>query len=745
MKLIIVESPAKAKTLTKYLKGFKVIASMGHIRDLPADDFGVDVDNDFAPTYQVIEGKEKTVKMIQKEAAAAEEIYLGSDPDREGEAIAYHVASFLQEGKPVHRVLFHEITKNGVLKAIDERTALNENLYNAQQARRILDRIVGYRLSPFLWKSVKKGLSAGRVQSVALKFLVDRERDIRSFVPEEYWTIKSLFEKAGGLSVDMLLDKTDGQKAKISNEAEALEIERRIRAATGWLVETVEQKRKKENPLPPFNTSSLQQEASRLYHYTADRIMRIAQGLYEGKEIGEEGPVGLITYMRTDSFRISPEVNAKLRSYVVAEFGENYLAGYTRTYENKKGKIQDAHEAIRPTDVNYTPDKVKQFLTKEELNVYTLIWRRFVATQMKEAEFDQTVVQISDTAHTLSFKKSGSVMVFDGFRKMWDRTGNGRDEQLPAFIQGETLVLNEVTKEQNFTKPPARYTEGSLVKELEEKGIGRPSTYAAIINHIIARKYIERLKEPKGALGATDLGGLVSDTLQQFFPKIINVNFTADMEEKLDLIEAGEAQWIAVLKEFYATFELNRSESLETLKESGKKRIYAEENCPKCGARLIVRFSKKGNHPFLSCEKYPECTFSGDMVKEGEKIHLREGGREEPQILDEKCPNCGAPLAVKQGRFGPFKACSNYPKCKTIVREAEVFGPCPKEGCGGTIEKRRSKKGKVFFGCSNYPKCDFVSWYPPIAGLICVKCGAAYMVEKKSGIACGICGEKVKS
>ncbi len=744
MKLIIVESPAKAKTLTKYLKGFKVLASMGHVRDLPEDDFGVDIENDFAPTYQTIEGKEKTVKMIQKEAAAAEEIYLGSDPDREGEAIAYHVASFLKADKPIHRVLFHEITKSGVLKAIDEKTALNEDLYNAQQARRILDRIVGYRLSPFLWKSVKKGLSAGRVQSVALKFLVDREREIQIFIPEEYWTVKASFSKEGGVTVEAGLDKVDGQKPKLSNGADAEALEKRIRAAGGWKVESVEQKRRKENPLPPFNTSSLQQEASRLYHFTADRIMRIAQSLYEGKEIGDEGPVGLITYMRTDSFRISPEVNAKLRSFVAQEFGENYLAGYTRTYENKKGKIQDAHEAIRPTDVSMTPEKVKKYLSKEEQTIYALIWKRFIATQMKEAEFDQTTVQMTDGAGAISFKKSGSVMVFDGYRKAWDRASNGRDELLPSFVQGETVAFADLTKEQNFTKPPSRYTEGSLVKELEEKGIGRPSTYAAIINHIIARKYTERLKEPKGTLGATDLGTLVSDTLQQFFPKIINVNFTADMEEKLDLIEAGEAQWVKVLKEFYGTFEQNRTESLETLKESGKKRIYAEENCPKCKARLIVRFSKKGNHPFLSCEKYPDCTFSGDMVKEGDKIHLREGGREEPQILDEKCPNCGAPIAVKQGRFGPFKACSNYPKCKTIIREAETFGPCPKEGCDGRVEKRRSKKGKVFYGCSNYPKCDFVSWYPPIADQKCAKCGAAYMVEKKSGIACGICGEKVK-
>ncbi len=743
MKLLIVESPAKAKTLTKYLKGFKVLASMGHIRDLPENDFGVDIEHDFTPTYVTIKGKEKIIKAIQKEANAAEEIYLGSDPDREGEAIAYHAAHFI-EGKPIHRVLFNEITKSGVLKAIEERTTINENLVNAQQARRILDRIVGYRLSPFLWRSVKKGLSAGRVQSVALKFIVDREREIAAFVPKEYWTVKASFAKQDGVRLETTLDRVDGGKPEIGSSAEADALEARLRDATGWRIVSVEQKRKKENPLPPFNTSTLQQEASRVYHLSADRTMRIAQALYEGKELGEEGPVGLITYMRTDSFRIAPEANAALRGFIAKQYGESYLAGYTRTYENKKGKVQDAHEAIRPTDVALTPDRVKPYLSKEELNLYTLIWKRFVATQMKEAEFDQTVITIADAQGVFAFKKSGQVMVFDGYRKAWDRASNGRDEPLPACVEQEPLTLENIAKEQNFTKPPSRYTEGSLVKELEEKGIGRPSTYASIINHIIERKYVERMKEPKGTLGATELGMLVNDTLQQFFPEIINVQFTADMEERLDAVEAGVAQWLAVLKDFYAAFEKTHAAGIQNLKEGGKKRVYAEEPCPVCGARLVMRFSKKGNRPFLSCEKYPDCTFSGDLVKDGETVHLSSEKREAPQPLDEKCPTCGAPLVMRTGRFGPFKACSNYPKCKTIVRENESFGPCPVKGCGGTIEKRRSKKGKVFYGCTNYPKCEFVSWYPPLSGRVCPKCGAAYLVEKKSGIACGVCGEKVK-
>jgi len=743
MKLLVVESPAKAKTLTKYLKGFKVLASMGHVRDLPENDFGVDIEHDFAPTYVTIKGKEKIVRTIQKEARDAEEIYLGSDPDREGEAIAYHIASFLAE-KNVHRVLFHEITKNGVLKAIQEKTSINEHLVNAQQARRILDRIVGYRLSPFLWRSVKKGLSAGRVQSVALKFVVDREREIATFVPEEYWTIKAIFAKKDGSTIESSLEKVDGQKPKIGSEAEADTIETRIKTAGGWCVISVEQKRRKENPLPPFNTSALQQEASRVYHMSADRTMRIAQALYEGKELGEEGTTGLITYMRTDSFRIAPEANAALRRFIAQTYGESYLADYIRTYENKKGKVQDAHEAIRPTDVTLTPERVKPYLSKEELNIYTLIWKRFVATQMKEAEFNQTTILFGDTKESFVFRRSGQVMLFDGYRKVWDRAGNGRDEPLPFFTEHEEISLECVSKEQNFTKPPARYTEGSLVKELEEKGIGRPSTYAAIINHIIERKYVERLKEPKGALGATDLGMLINDTLQQFFPDIINVKFTANMEEKLDAIEAGEEQWLTVLRDFYAAFERTLAEGVKVIKEKGRKRVYAEEKCPNCGARLVMRFSKKGNRPFLSCEKYPDCTFSGDIVKEGETIHLSQETRTAPQVLDEKCPTCNALLVMRTGRFGPFKACSNYPKCKTIVRENESFGPCPVKGCGGTIEKRRSKKGKVFYGCTNYPTCQFVSWYPPIPGRTCPACRAAYLVEKKSGVSCAICGEKVK-
>ncbi|HQO92146.1 MAG TPA: type I DNA topoisomerase, partial [bacterium] len=433
MKLLIVESPTKAKTLTKYLKGFKVVASMGHIIDLPSKRLGVDIENNFKPRYEVIPGKEKIIAMLKKEASEAEEIYIGSDPDREGEAIAFHIAS-LFEGREVRRVLFHEITKTGVLKAIDVFSKLNDNLYNSQQARRILDRIVGYKLSPFLWRSIKKGLSAGRVQSVALQMVAEREKEIKAFVPEEYWNFKADFKVNAG-KFDALLDKIKGEKVNVANGVKAEEIKKEIMSAGAFSVTSVEKKEKKESPLPPLNTSNLQQEASRLYNYTAEQIMRIAQSLYEGKDLGEEGVTGLITYMRTDSFRISEEANTALRNYISDSIGKNYLSPKTRIFANKKGKTQDAHEAIRPTSVVLTPDKVASKLTKDELNIYTLIWRRFVATQMQDAIYETTVITVEDSNRKFLFKKTGSVIQFEGYRKIYKK--NGREDLTPEVLQGE--------------------------------------------------------------------------------------------------------------------------------------------------------------------------------------------------------------------------------------------------------------------------------------------------------------------
>jgi DNA topoisomerase I len=739
MKLLIVESPTKAKTLSRYLKGFKVIASMGHIIDLPPKRLGVEIENDFKPKYEVIQGKQKIIDQLKKEAANAKEIYIGSDPDREGEAIAYHIAS-LFEGREIKRVLFNEITKMGVLKALNESVTLNENLYNSQQARRILDRLVGYKMSPFLWRSVKKGLSAGRVQSVALKMIVELEKEIRAFNPVEYWTVKGFF-KTDEHNIDTNLEKIKGKKIDIKTEKEASETEKRITKASGFHISSVDKKKKKESPLPPLNTSNLQQEASRKHGYTAEKIMRIAQSLYEGKDVGEDGTTGLITYMRTDSFRISQEANDSLREYVTKRFGKDYLSPKCRVYANKKGKIQDAHEAIRPTNVHLSPDVVSKHLTKDELNIYTLIWNRFVATQMKEAIYDSTVITVTDEKKEFEFRKTGSVLVFEGYRVVHKR--NSKDEILPALAKDSKADLEKVEATQHFTKPSPRFSEGSLIKELEDKGVGRPSTYATIIKQIIVRNYIERMKEPKGALKPTELGELVSNTLHTFFPKIIDVGFTAQMEEDLDIIELGEKVWTDVIKTFYNKFSKVLDSSIEKIKSEGKQKLYAEEPCPKCGKRLVLRWSKKGNQPFLSCEAYPECDFSGGFENIDEKIHLKENDAPEAEFLDEKCPNCSSPLVIKDGRYGKFKACSAYPKCKTIVKEEVKVGKCPKEGCDGEIGQRRSKRGKVFFGCSNYPKCDFISWYPPIDGEKCEKCGSEYIVEKKrSGKVCQICGHK---
>lgn len=741
MKLLIVESPTKAKTLTKYLKGFKVVASMGHIIDLPAKRLGVEIDNDFKPKYEVIPGKEKIIAMLKKEAADASEIYIGSDPDREGEAIAFHIAS-LFEGREVRRVLFHEITKTGVLKALEVFSELNENLYNSQQARRVLDRIVGYKLSPFLWRSIKKGLSAGRVQSVALQMVAEREKEIKAFVPEEYWNFKADF-KVNANKIDALLEKISGKKLNVSDGKRAQEVKDEIESLKSFSVTAVDKKEKKETPPPPLNTSNLQQEASKSYNYTAEQIMRIAQSLYEGKDLGEEGVTGLITYMRTDSFRISEEANDKLRNYVSDMIGKDYLCPKTRVYANKKGKTQDAHEAIRPTNVFLTPEKVASKLTKDELNIYTLIWRRFVATQMKEAVYETTVISIEDSAGKFLFKKTGSVVKFEGYRKIYKR--NGKDDTLPAVLQGEQAALQSLNAEQHFTKPTPRFTEGGLVKELEEQGVGRPSTYATVIKQIVQRNYIERMKEPRGALMATELGILVSDTLMSFFPEIINIGFTAGMESELDTVEAGDRNWLDVISKFYGTFSKVLDASITKVKQEGKQRIYAEESCPKCGKKLVVRWSKKGNQPFLSCETFPDCDFAGSMEKQGDKVHLKATELVEQKFLDEKCPNCGSPLVMKNGKYGEFKACSAYPKCKTIIREDKFIADCPKEGCDGKVAPKRSKKGKAFFGCTKYPKCDFVSWYAPVEGMKCEKCGFAYVVEKKrSGKVCLSCGHKQK-
>lgn len=745
MKLLIVESPTKAKTISKYLKGFHVVASVGHIIDLPKSKLSIDLENDFTPEYKVIKGKEKVIEKIKKEVATATEIYIGSDPDREGEAIAWHVASLMKDKEP-RRVLFHEITKKGIIAAIENYTQIDEKLFHSQQARRILDRIVGYKLSPFLWFSIKKGLSAGRVQSVALKIVVDREKEIAAFKPDEYWTAKADF-KNKGITLNANLEKINGKKIDIKNEATAKKIKAEIENSLEYRVVSVEKKQKKESPLPPFTTSLLQQEAAKKYHFPTDKTMKVAQSLYEGKNVGEDAPVGLITYMRTDSFRISDEANKELRDFIKSNYSKEYISSSIRRFKNKKKNTQDAHEAVRPTNVNLTPERIKSYLTTDEYKLYSSIWSRFVATQMKEALFNKTAIDISDENNKFIFRKTGSVLVFDGFRKVY--TSKTTDELLPEIEENTVMQIENVLTQQHFTKAPTRFNDGSLVKELEEKGIGRPSTYASIVKNITLRKYIERLTEPKGAFGATELGMLVSDTLQKHFSNIINIEFTAKMEEDLDLIAEGKLEWLELMKTFYTPFTEKLEESFSNVREKGRDELFAEEACPKCGSRLKVKFSKKTNNSFLGCENWPKCKFAGQIEKIDGVIHLKKMDENDiaqkiNEELDEKCSKCGRPMVLKSGRYGLFKACSGYPECKNIESLEPPVAPCPIDGCDGKVTVKRTKRGKPFYGCSNYPKCEFVSWYKPIENEVCPHCGKSYVIQKKTGKFCEVCKQKIE-
>ncbi|MFO7734869.1 MAG: type I DNA topoisomerase [bacterium] len=744
MKLLIVESPAKARTLKGYLKGFDVEASMGHVKDLPRKTMGVDIDNGFEPEYVIIPGKKKTINQLKSKAKKAEVVYIGADPDREGEAIAQHIASELK-GVDVRRVLFNEITKRGVLEALENDTEINEQLYNSQQARRILDRLVGYKLSPFLWKAVKKGLSAGRVQSVALKIVVDREKKIRAFKAEEYWRISAEFSD-NKEKMDAELTKVEGKKAKIENEKQATSIKKEIEEIsaddmTGFSVTDVKKRKTRENPKPPFNTSLLQQAGAGRFSYNTRKIMRIAQSLYEGKKIGSRGVTGLITYMRTDSFRVSEDALKNARSFISKKYGKPYLPGKPKFYRNKKGKTQDAHEAIRPTDVELTPETVKPYLSREEFNIYNLIWRRFVSSQMTSAVFDKTSLHISDAGGKYLFVRSGKTLDFDGFLRVY--ASKTKDDLIPRFEKDTKMSVISVNPTQHFTKPPARYTEGTLVKALEEKGIGRPSTYAAIINQIISRKYIVYVEKRK--LAATELGEVVNQVLQKYFRNIINVKFTAEMEEKLDNIAEGDINWKKVLESFYEGFDDRIDKSLADVKKEGKVKIYAEDKCPECGEKLIIRWSRE-NEAFLSCDAFPECRFTAPVEKRDDgKYYIDKNAVKKDKKTGEKCPECGSELIIKNGRYGEFTACSAFPKCRYIKREEKVICDCPEKDCDGKVVELKTRRRKLFYGCNRYPKCKFKSWSKPVEGEKCEKCGAEYIVENKhSGKHCAVCGEKVK-
>lgn len=723
--LLIVESPAKVQTLKKIVgKDFIIKASVGHLKDLPKKKLGVDVDNDFAPSYITIRGKGKILEDLKRAARQADSIYLAPDPDREGEAIAYHIeveVAKCSKGK-IYRVSFNEITKKAVNDAISHPTELNINRVNAQQARRILDRLVGYKISPLLWKKVQRGLSAGRVQSVALRIVCDREKEIQAFKPEEYWSVTAQLEGRVLPAFEAKLVKVDGDKAEIHNQDEADGILAKVKGGE-FTLKSVVRKARKRNPAPPFITSTLQQEASRKLGFSPKKTMMLAQRLYEGVSLGDKGTVGLITYMRTDSTRLSDEALTQVQDYIQSQYGAEYLPASPNVYKSKKS-AQEAHEAIRITDVTLDPQSVKPFVEKDLFRLYDLIWSRFVACQMVPAILDTTQFDIE--CGSCLFRANGSVLKFPGFMKAYvesreegsDKAAGASDRLLPPLDKGEILKLLQITPDQHFTQPPPRYSEAALVKTLEEKGVGRPSTYAPIISVIKDREYV---KNEEKKLVPTELGVLVTDLLVENFPDILTTEFTANMETKLDLVEEGKTEWVDTLKEFYVPFEKDLLEADKKMRNVKAEVEETDEICPKCSKPMIIKRGRFGK--FMACSGYPDCKTTRQLSKES--------GDGQPAVTEEvdgKCDQCGSPLVVKMGRFGKFIACSTYPDCK-FTKPVSLGVDCPESGCDGYISQRRSKKGRTFYGCSKYPDCKFTSWDKPV-GESCPECGAPYLVEK---------------
>ncbi len=721
--LFIVESPAKAKTIKKFLgKSYEVKASFGHIKDLPERELGVDVENNFSPKYVVIKGKEKTLRELKRAAKERKRIYLALDPDREGEAIAWHVSQELNiPGTDLYRVRFNEITRRAIKEAVENPEQIDMKLVNAQQARRILDRLVGYKVSPFLWQTIYRGLSAGRVQSVALRLICEREKEIEEFKPQEYWSIIALLLSKEGSPFKAKLHKIESKDFKIPNKARADEILADLQGRD-FTVAKVTISEKKRNPYPPFITSTLQQEASKRLYFSTKKTMLLAQGLYEGVDLGEEGRTGLITYMRTDSTRISQEALGEVRSWIKKRFGGDYLPPQPRIYKSRKS-AQEAHECIRPTSLSWEPDMVKEYLSPDQFKLYSLIWNRFLASQMNPAIYLSTIADIE--AGPYLFRATGWVLKFPGFLKVYPLPEE-EAVSLPPLTEGEVLRLKELIPQQHFTKPPPRYTEASLVKELEEKGIGRPSTYAQIITTILTRGYVE-LQERK--FHPTELGKTVNDILIKNFPSLFDVGFTAQMEENLDRIERGKDGWVEVLQDFYGPFERMVQEA-EGRKTELKKGLTEETDisCEKCGRKMVIKWGRNGR--FLACSGYPECTNTKPLPEDE---------------TEERCELCGAKMVVKSGRYGKFLACSNYPQCK-FTKPLSTGVRCPQPGCDGYLVARRSKKGRTFYGCSRYPKCNFAIWDKPVAQS-CPHCGAPYLVEKrrKGGLYlwCPSCGKEV--
>ena len=818
--LVIVESPAKAKTIGKYLgKDFEVLASVGHIMDLPKNDIGVELEKrTFEPTLIVTPGKEKVVGQLKKAAAKADQIFLAPDPDREGEAIAYHLALQLgtsaKEKKKIHRVTFNEITKKAVQDAFQHARAVDQNLVDAQQTRRVLDRLVGYQISPLLWDKVRRGLSAGRVQTVAVRLIVEREREIGAFKPVEYWTLDAFLhpEKQADGSFKARFVGVDGEPVRVANGQDKDRKDQFISSAlpdkksmdavlaglqdAKWSVVSVEARQQQRRPLAPFITSQLQRDAASKLGFNVRRTMGVAQRLYEGVEIGSEGPVGLITYMRTDSPRVSPEAIAGAREWIGKTLGQHYLPATPNSYKGKKD-AQDAHEAIRPSDASRTPESIAKYLTDEQLKLYRLIWQRFVASQMTPALFDVTTAKIaavsSKAGKTYDFRASGSVLRFDGFLKVYelleDKNGNGDEDEsknkLPSLDEVTALILERLSDEQHFTSPPPRYNEASLVKVLEERGIGRPSTYASIITTIQDREYVTKISS---RFYPTEIGMVVCDLLVESFPYIFDTQYTARLEEELDDIEEGKEKWTVLLNGFYDHFEDELKHAGAKMRDIKRMEKKTDEKCDLCGSPLLLKWGKFGS--FYACSAYNKkdpssCTFTKENTANkpdlntpeaqdaaeqdeycencGKVMVLRRGPfgmfmscpdynadppcktfrklsqkqqqkQSAPQPTGEDCPQCGKPLVLRQGAYGEFVSCSGYPKCKYVKQNIIEGMKCPK--CGtGDIAERKAKRGNVFWGCTNYPKCDFTSNYKPVAEK-CPECGSAYLLEKtlKSGV-----------
>ncbi len=766
--LLIVESPTKVKTLKKYLGNeYNVAATSGHIKDLPQKELGIDIENNFKAEYLNIKGKSKIIQDLKSAAGATETIYLAPDPDREGEAIAFHTAEILKrKGRKFYRVLIHELTKKGITEALSHPTDLNIDKYEAQQTRRTLDRLVGYQISPLLWRRVQGSLSAGRVQSVAVKIICDREREIRAFVPEEYWTIAAyLLAKTSPPAFCAYLVRHKGKKISISNETKAYQIIKELKSSE-FIVDKIAIKTLTKQPLPPFITSKLQQDAINRLKFSAKKTMSVAQQLYEGIEIGTGGPEGLITYMRTDSTRISSEAATEALTLIEEKFGVEYTMEKPRFFKNKN-KAQDAHEAIRPTSVFNTPGKVQPYLTPDQFKLYDLIWKRFVASQMAPAVIDQKNVSIAAGEYT--FNVGGNSVKFQGFMALYSDTDDKPDENngdippesreksaekernvIPELEEGMKLDTKNITPTQHFTKPPPRFSEASLVKELEENGIGRPSTYATILSTIRDKGYVDLVKK---YFIPNELGFIVNDLLVTSFPEILDAAFTAQMENNLDNIENGTRKPLEVLNDFYAPFKERLASALENMLNVKGVGIPTDLKCPLCNKQLNIKIGKNGH--FIACTGYPQCSFSSNYTRDEKGTILISDSVAASDLTPVKnCDKCGKPMVKKEGRYGEFLACTGYPECKNTesvymvepVKSTDI--QCPVKGCTGMIVSKKSRRGKDFYGCDKYPDCDFASWDKPI-NRECPKCGSPYLVEKetkKDGliVACTVkeCGYK---